>query len=70
MTVVPFAWTAAVKMFSVAPTLGNSKRDVCAAQTVGGGLDIAVPQFERRTHRLESLEMHVDRAAAEIVAAG
>ena len=49
---------------------GELEGDVCAAQTVGGRLDIAVPQFERRTHRLESLEMHVDWAAAEIVATG
>ena len=49
---------------------GELERDVGAAQTVGGRLDVAVLQLERRTHRLEALEVHVDRPAAEIVAAG
>ena len=57
-------------MFSVAPTLGKSKRDVGAVQPVGEGLDVAVAELERRAHRLEAGDVHVDRAGAEVVAAG
>ena len=46
------------------------ERDVGAVQAVGGRLDVAVAELERRAHRLEPGEVHVDRPGAEVVAAG
>ena len=45
------------------------ERDVGAVQAIGGRLDVAVLHLERRAHRLETLHVHVDRPAAEVVAA-
>ena len=70
IVVTPSANTAAVTMFSVAPTLGNGERDVGAVQPVGGRLDLAVAELERRAHRLQPGDVHVDRPGAEVVAAG
>ena len=49
---------------------GELERDVGAVQALGAGLHHAVAQLERGAHRLEALEVHVDGAAAEVVAAG
>ena len=69
-TVVPLATTAAMRMFSVAPTLGNSRVMSAPSSTSARRLEVAVAQLERRPHRLEAGEVHVDRAGAEVVAAG
>ena len=70
IVVTPSANTAAVTMFSVAPTLGNPKRDLGAVQAVGGRLQLAVAELELGTHRLQPGDVHVDRPGAEVVAAG
>ena len=57
-------------MFSVAPTLGKANVIVGAVQPVGRRLELAVAELERRPHRLQPGDVHVDRAGAEVVAAG
>ena len=52
------------------PDAGEPERDVGPVQPVGGGLDLAVAELELRAHRLEAGDVHVDRAGAEVVAAG
>ena len=70
MTVSPLASTAAVSRFSVAPTLGNSSTTRAPGQAVGARLDEAVHDVELDAHRLEPAEVHVELAAADVVATG
>ena len=71
MTVVPLASTAAVMRFSVAPTLGNSSTMPRAVQQRRArACDEAVRDLDLGAHRLEPAEVHVDLAAADVVAAG
>ena len=70
ITVVPLASTAAHMRFSVAPTLGNSStiRAPCSASRVR--VHEAVRDLDLGAHRLEAAQVHVDLAAADVVAAG
>ena len=43
------------------------EHDVGTAQTVGARLDVLVGEGERRPHRLEPGDVHVDRTGAEVV---
>ena len=70
ITVSPLASTAAVSRFSVAPTLGNSSTTRAPREPVGARLDEAVHDVELDAHRLEAAEVHVELAAADVVAAG
>ena len=70
MTVSPLASTAAVRRFSVAPTLGNSSTTRAPGQPVGARLDEAVHDVELDAHRLQPAEVHVELAAADVVTAG
>ena len=51
------------------PDAGELERDIGPVQTIGSGLDVPVLQLECRSHRFETLEVHVDGPAAEIVSA-
>ena len=44
--------------------------DVGAVQAVGERLEVPVGELERRAHRLQAGDMHVDRAGTEVVTAG
>ena len=68
MTVVPLASAAAMRMFSVAPTLGNSSVTAAPRKPVGEAADIAVLELEGRAERLEARQVHVDRPRTEVVA--
>ena len=70
MTVVPFANAAAMRMFSVAPTLGNSSVIGAPLKPIGEAPDVAVLELEGRAERLETGQVHVDRARTEVVASG
>ena len=61
MTVAPLASTAAVMMFSVAPTLGRVERDRGTAQVGGLGDDVTVLDADLGAHALETGEVHVER---------
>ena len=61
ITVSPFATTAAMRMFSGRADARVRERDVRAEQHVGSRLHVAVGELERRSHRLEPAQVHVDR---------
>ncbi len=70
MTVVPLARTAAMSRFSVAPTLGKSSHTVRAVQPLGARRDEeAVLAAHGRPEPLETGHVHVEAAAADVVAA-
>ena len=66
---MPSASTAAVTMFSVAPTLGNGSTMSAPCSRSARGVQLAVGELELGAHRLEGGDVHVDRAGAEVVAA-
>ena len=70
MTVVPLASTAAHMRFSVAPTLGNSSTTRAPCERVAARVHEAVLDLDVGAHRLEAAQVHVDLAAADVVAAG
>ena len=51
------------------PDTGELEGDVGTVQAIGSGFDVAVLHLEGRSHRLEPLQVHVDRPASEVVAA-
>ena len=70
MTVVPLASTAAVERVLGGPDAGELEQQRGPDQPVGGGLDVAVGRLEAGAELLEAAHVHVDRARAEVVAAG
>ena len=70
IVVTPSASTAAVTMFSVAPTLGNGNVMSRAAQAVGRRLDLAVAELERPRPSPEPGRRACRSAGAEVVPAG
>ena len=71
MAVWPSAATAAMSMFSVAPTRGELEVHVSAAQAVRRrGVQNAVIHVERNAQGLQAHQVHVDLAGADLAAAG
>ena len=70
MIVVPLARTAAIRAFSVAPTLGNSSSNCVAVELVGPSLDVAVGELEGGAELLQRPQVHVDGSGPEVVASG
>ncbi len=70
MTVVPLASTAAMRAFSVAPTLGNSSRIRAPVSWAARALDVAVLHLDLGAQLLQGPQVHVDGPGAEVVAAG
>ena len=52
------------------PDAREREGDVGAVQAIGRGVQLAVGELERGAHRLQPGDVHVDRAGAEVVAAG
>lgn len=70
MTVVPSAVTEAMRRFSVAPTLGKLQPHRGPAQPAfAGGDEEAVLAVHVRPEALEAGDVHVEAAAADVVAA-
>ena len=70
MTVCPLASTAAVSRFSVAPTLGNSSTTRAPDSRFARASMKPCTTCELDAHRFEPAEVHVERAAADVVATG
>ena len=75
MTVVPLASTAAMRTLSVAVWLGYSNTIRCPTSAAPGAtrdatLDVAVHRLEHGPQRRQAVQMDVDGAVAEVVAAG
>ena len=71
IVVVPRASTAAVRMFSVAPTLGKSSRMSAPASPWGAvGDEVAVGHVHLGAQRLETGRVQVEPARADGVATG
>ncbi len=69
--VVPFARVAARRRFSVAPTLGKSRKMVLAVQAVGGLRDdVPVLDPDVGAHLREAGDVHAEPAGPDAVAAG
>ena len=66
--VVPVAATAAVSAFSVAVTLGSSRKTSAPVSSAGAQLK-GLAELERRAELLEREEVRVDAAAPDDVAA-
>ena len=58
-----------MRTVSVAPTLGNSSTTRAPGERVAARLDEPVADIELGAHRLERREVHVELAAADVVAA-
>ena len=70
MIVTPSASTAAIRMFSVAPTDGKSSWISRAAQLVGLGDHAAVLDVAARAQLAQARLVHVQRAGSDRVTAG
>ena len=70
ITVVPSASTAAIRMFSVAPTLGKSSQICAPRSTLAARDDPAVLDLRGGAEPLQARLVHVQRPRADGVAAG
>ena len=70
ITVTPLARTAAIRMFSVAPTLGKSSQIWRPVQGAGLGHEETVPFSNVAPSFCEPGDVHVEPAGADRIAAG
>ena len=69
-TVCPRASTAAIMMFSVAPTEGLSSQMRAPGQLLGVRLDVAVAQLDARAERANSRDVQIDGTRTDRASAG
>ena len=71
MVVSPSARAAAIRMFSVPPTVTCGKTIWAPfRRALDRGVDVALGQFDLRPHQLQRLEVQVDRTGTDSAAAG